>query len=181
MRRVVRGHEIPSNRVRTASEEEELAKLRQSVVLYELQGDLVFATAEKAHRTIVGGLDDVEYIVIDFRYVTSMDEPARAVLDTLAETLADAGRTVVTASNADHGIDAKLTRRVMSFLDHDAAIEWCEERLLQRLGSSDERRPHDPARGLRPARRPRRRRAHRDQGRRGDPRLRSGNRGVPGR
>jgi glutaminase len=131
VRRVVRGHEIPSNRVRTASEEEELVKLRQSVVLYELQGDLVFATAEKAHRTIVGGLDDVEYIVIDFRYVTSMDEPARAVLDTLAEMLADTGRTVVTASNPDVGIDANLTRRVMSFLDHDAAIEWCEERLLQ--------------------------------------------------
>ena len=131
VRRVVQGHEIPSNRVRTASEEEALAKLRQSVILYELQGDLVFATAEKAHRTIVDSLDDVEYIVIDFRYVTSMDAPARAVLDTLAETLAGSGRTVVTASNPDVGFDAKLARRVMSFLDHDAAIEWCEERLLQ--------------------------------------------------
>ena len=84
VRRVVRGHEIPSNRVRTASEEGSSAKLRQSVVLYELQGDLVFATAEKAHRTIVAGLDDVEFVVVDFRYVTSIDEPARAVLNTLA-------------------------------------------------------------------------------------------------
>ena len=80
-----------------------LVKLRQSVVLYELQGDLVFATAEKAHRTIVADLDDVEYIVIDFRYVTSIDEPHAEVLDTLAGTLADTGRTVVTASNADAG------------------------------------------------------------------------------
>ena len=54
-----------------------LAKLRPSVALYELQGDLVFATAEKAHRTIVADLDDVEYVVIDFRYVTSIDEPSR--------------------------------------------------------------------------------------------------------
>jgi glutaminase len=131
VRRVVRGEEIPSNRVRTASEEEALAKLRQSVVLYELQGDLVFATAEKVHRTIVAGLDDVEYIVIDFKYVTSMDAPARAVLDTLAETLAGTGRTVMTASNAEVGIDAQLTRRALSFPDHDAAIEWCEEQLLQ--------------------------------------------------
>ena len=53
------------------------------------------------------------------------------VLDTLAGTLADTGRTVMTASNADAGIDAKLSRRVMNFPDHDAAIEWCEEQLLR--------------------------------------------------
>jgi glutaminase len=131
VRRVVRGEEIPSNRVRAASEEEKLAKLRQSVVLYELQGDLVFATAEKVHRTIVAGLDDVEYILIDFKYVTSIDAPARSVLDTLADTLAGTGRIVMTAANADAGVDAQLSRRVMNFADHDAAIEWCEEQLLE--------------------------------------------------
>ncbi len=142
VRRVMRGHEIPSNRVRTAAEEEVLAALRPSVALYELQGDLVFATAEKAHRTIVADLDDVEYVVIDFRYVTSIDAPSRAVLDTLAETLAATGRTVVVASDPDVGIDAKLARKILTFLDHDAAIEWCEERLLH---AHDRSSDHDAA------------------------------------
>ena len=95
VRRVVRGDEIASNRVRTAAEDEVLAELRPTVALYELQGDLVFATAEKAHRTIVADLDDVDFVVLDFKYVTSIDEPALAVLNALAETLADSGRTVV--------------------------------------------------------------------------------------
>jgi glutaminase len=145
VRRVMRGHEIPSNRVRTAAEEEVLAELRPSVALYELQGDLVFATAEKAHRTIVADLDDVEYVVIDFRHVTSIDEPSRAVLNTLAETLAESGRTVVVASDPDVGVDAKLARRVLTFLDHDAAIEWCEERLLHAV---DRAAGHDAAASL---------------------------------
>jgi len=143
VRRVVRGDEIASNRVRTALEEEALAELRPSVALYELQGDLVFSTAEKAHRSIVADLADVEYVVIDFKYVTSIDEPALSVLNALAETLADSGRTVVAAStHPDVGVDAKLAPSVLAFIDHDAAIEWCEDRLLH---SSDQSVSHDRA------------------------------------
>ncbi len=131
IRRVVRGHEIASNRVRTTSEEEILAGLRPTLALYELQGDLVFATAEKAHRMIVEDLDDVEFVVLDFRYVSSIDEPALTVINALAGTIADSGRTVVAAStHPDVGVDAKLAPDVLTFVDHDAAIEWCEDQLL---------------------------------------------------
>ncbi len=131
VRRIVRGQEITSNRVRTAAEEDALAELRPTVALYELQGDLVFATAEKAHRTIVEDLDEINFVVLDFKYVTGIDQPALTVLNTLADTLADSGRTIVAAStHADVGIDAKLSPSVMTFVDHDAAIEWCEDRLL---------------------------------------------------
>ena len=132
VRRVVRGHEIASNRVRTTAQEEALAELRAAVALFELQGDLVFATAEKAHRTIVGNLDGIELVVVDFKNVTSVDEPALAVLNTLAETLELSGRTIFAAAT-DHevGLDAKLAPSVLTFLDTDAALEWCEDRLLQ--------------------------------------------------
>ena len=131
VRRVVRGHEIASNRVRTASEEEILAERREVMALFELQGDLLFATAEKVHRTIVAGLVGVDYLVVDFKYVTNIDEPALAVINALAETLADTGRTVVVAStHPEIGVDAKLSPAVLTFVDHDAAIEWCEDRLL---------------------------------------------------
>jgi len=131
VRRIVRGQEIASNRVRTAAEEDALTQLRPTVALYELQGDLVFATAEKAHRTIVADLGDIRFVVLDFKYVTGIDEPALAVLNALAETLADSGRTVVAAStHPDVGVDAKLAPSVSIFVDHDAAIEWCEDRLL---------------------------------------------------
>lgn len=132
VRRVVRGREIASNRVRTTAEEEALAGLRDAVALFELQGDLVFATAEKAYRTIVAGVDGVELVVVDFKNVTSTDEPALAVFNTLAETLELSGRTIVAASTEhDLGLDTKLAPSVSTFLDTDAALEWCEDRLLQ--------------------------------------------------
>jgi glutaminase len=132
VRRVVRGHEIASNRVRTSAEEEALAELRASVALFELQGDLVFATAEKAYRTIVAGIDGVDLVVVDFKNVTSIDEPALAVFNTLAATLEQSGRTIMAAStDHDVGLDAKLAPSVSTFLDTDAALEWCEDRLLR--------------------------------------------------
>ena len=132
VRRVVRGNEIASNRVRTTSEEEALSARRDAVALFELQGDLVFATAEKAYRTIVEGIDGVDLVVIDFKNVTSVDEPALTVFNTLAETLELSGRTIVAAStDHDVALGAKLAPSVLTFLDTDAALEWCEDRLLQ--------------------------------------------------
>jgi CRP-like cAMP-binding protein len=91
----------------------------------------VFATAEKAHREIVSALDEIDFVIIDFKYVTGIDPPAFAVLNSLAETLTASGRTIVAAStHTDVGIDAKLAPSVLMFLDHDAAVEWCEDRLL---------------------------------------------------
>jgi glutaminase len=129
VRRVVRGDEVASNRVRTVSEEEAIAARRRSIALYELQGDLFFATAEKVHRTVVADFDDVEFVVLDFRHVGHVDAPALAVINGLAETLEQAGRTVV-AVYVDPEIGAKLTASVSTFLDTDAALEWCEDRLL---------------------------------------------------
>jgi glutaminase len=130
VRRTLRGDEIASNRVRTISQEDSIAARRRSIGLYELQGDLFFATAEKVHRAIVDDLDDVEFVVIDFRHVGSFDEPAVAVLNQLAEKLVESGRTVVAVCEHDGGIGAKLTENAMSFLDADTALEWCEDRLL---------------------------------------------------
>lgn len=143
VRRVVRGNEIASNRVRTTSEEEALTELRAAVTLFELQGDLVFATAEKAHRTIVADLDNVDFVVLDFQNVTSIDEPALAVFNTLADTLADSGRTVAAASTEhDVGLDAKLVPSVMTFLDADGALEWCEDRLLRATDPAEPEEMH---------------------------------------
>jgi len=131
VRRIIRGDAISSNRVRNTAEEGALDDLRRVVALYELQGDLVFATAEKAHRAIVSSLEEIEFVVLDFRYVTSVDEPALAVLNVLTETLADSGRTIIAASaHTDAGTDAKLAPSVPRFVDHDAALEWCEDQLL---------------------------------------------------
>ena len=129
VRRTLRGDEIASSRVRTVSQDDALATRRRALGLYELQGELFFATAEKVHRTIAADIDDLELVVIDFTHVSGFDEPALAVLNRLAEELARSGRTVVAVCGSDGGIGSKL-QTAMSFLDADTALEWCEDRLL---------------------------------------------------
>ena len=129
VRRALRGDEIASSRVRTVSEDDALATRRRALGLYELQGELFFATAEKVHRTIAADIDDLELVVVDFTHVSGFDEPALAVLNRLAEELTGSGRTVVAVCGSDGGLGAKL-QTAMSFLDADTALEWCEDRLL---------------------------------------------------
>lgn len=129
VRRALRGDEIASSRVRTVSQEDALATRRRALGLYELQGELFFATAEKVHRTIAADIDDLELVIVDFTHVSGFDEPALAVLNRLAEELARSGRTAVAVCGSDGGIDSKL-QTAMSFLDADTALEWCEDRLL---------------------------------------------------
>jgi glutaminase len=131
VRRIVRGDEIRSNRVRSEAEEAALSGLRGAVVMFELQGDLVFATVEKAYRTIAAAIDGAEIVVVDFTYVTSIDEPGLAALNALAESLTESGRTIVAVSpHPSAGIDASPAPSVLTFVDGDAAVEWCEDRLL---------------------------------------------------
>ena len=81
VRRTLRGDEIGSNRVRTMSQEDAIAARRRAIGLFELQGDLFFATAEKVHRAVVADLEGLEFVVVDFTHVSSFDEPSVAVLN----------------------------------------------------------------------------------------------------
>jgi glutaminase len=98
-------------------------------VCYELQGDLYFATAEKAHRTIVDTLEDAEFVVLDFRHVGHVDSTARAVINRLAEALGRTGRTVV-GVQVESDPTLALVPTIATFVDADAALEWCEDALL---------------------------------------------------
>jgi glutaminase len=137
VRRVGRGDEFRSNRVRTLADEEAIAAQRSRIALFELQGAISFSTAEKAHREIAARLDGVDYVVIDLTRVPSFDEPALGVLNRLAEALTDSGRAVLAVlGDADERTSAKLAPTAMSFLDVDAALEWCEDRLLETVGGA---------------------------------------------
>ena len=132
VRRIRRGNEIASNRVRAEPEEALLAQLRVSLACFELQGDLVFASVEKAHRAIASAVDGVDIVVVDLTYVTGIDAPARAALNALAESLTASGRTpVAVAPHPAAGIDAELVPDVLTFIDCDTALEWCEDRMLR--------------------------------------------------
>jgi glutaminase len=135
VRRSYRCEETRSNRVRTPAQYEALSTLCRSVVVFELQGELFFSSAERLYRSVMEELADATHVIFDCRRVGAVDDAAISVLGALREQLDEQGcPLLVTDVNSDHRL-AVLTER--AFSDTDAALEWCEEVMLASIGLSD--------------------------------------------
>ena len=128
---------VRSNRHRPTVEYDALARLGDAVAVLELQGDLFFGSTELLYRRVLDGLDGVEYVVLDFRRVTGVDQaartdprpaPARAATTPAARW---SSRTA-TPREASNQLVPRWTRR---FADIDSALEWCENELLAAAGA----------------------------------------------
>jgi glutaminase len=145
IRREYRGDVVHSNRLRTPDEREVLARQGDKVAVLEAQGALFFGSTEQLLRRITQLAADARYVVVDFKRVHLADASAHKLIARAARSIADSGAELVFASIADDGplgtlareLGAQEERRaVRIFCDTDAALEWCEDRLL--AGSSKE-------------------------------------------
>jgi glutaminase len=136
VRRSYRGDGVHSNRQRAESEADALATLGRAVAVFELQGDLFFGSTELLFRRVMDELDDVAYVVLDFRRVTGVDHAARTILDGLQRALYESGRTLLTAhgERGREGSSQYSPRFTRRFVDVDSALEWCEDELLAGTG-----------------------------------------------
>jgi len=128
-----------SNRVRTHPEYELLASHADSIAVFELQGDLFFGSTERLFRAVVEDVDAVEAVdavVLDCKRVGNVDGAAASMLTSLAVALKEMECELVVADVGP--IDALRGIADREFADTDAALEWCENRLLRRLGSPPE-------------------------------------------
>jgi len=143
IRREYRGDLGHSNRLRTPDEREVLARQGDKVAVLEAQGALFFGSTEQLLRRIAQLAAETRYVVVDFKRVHLADASAHKLIARAARSIADSGAELVFASIADDGplgtlareLGAQEERRaVRIFSDTDAALEWCEDRLL--AGSS---------------------------------------------
>ena len=143
IRREYRGDLVHSNRLRTPDEREVLACEGDKVAVLEAQGALFFGSTEQLLRRIAQLAAETRYVVVDFKRVHLADASAHKLIARAARSIADSGAELVFASIADDGplgtlareLGAQEERRaVCIFSDTDAALEWCEDRLL--AGSS---------------------------------------------
>jgi glutaminase len=125
-----------SNRVRTASEYELLARHADAIAVFELQGDLFFGSTERLFRAVVDDVAAVDAVVLDCKRVGNVDGAAASMLTSLAVVLKEMECELVVADVGP--IDALRGIADREFADTDAALEWCENRLLERLGSPPE-------------------------------------------
>ena len=82
--------------------------------------------------------DDVELVVLDLRRTDQVSEVALRMLEASREGLAGAGRELVLIE-ADGSVSDALGKSaqqpVASFASRNAAVEYCENRLLERYGN----------------------------------------------
>jgi glutaminase len=142
-----------SNRVRTPEEYELLARHADSIVVFELQGDLFFGSSERLFRTVVDDLAGVDAVVLDCKRIGNLDGAAISMLSHLRAALRDVGCVLVMA-DAPVGVLEDIASH--SFPDTDTALEWCEDRILARRGTPVDSIPEELGaqellRGLTPA------------------------------
>jgi glutaminase len=131
VRRTYRGDEFRSNRQRPEHEERLLSERSHAIVVHELQGDLHFASTEIAFQTIVTNLEGVALVVLDLRRVGDVDSAAAGLLAALDATLGDAITLVLAHVGARaHQLVASVVAETPMLANVDAALEWCEDRLL---------------------------------------------------
>lgn len=139
VRREYRGGQVLSKRRRTPRELDRLREAGSSILVVELQGALFFGTAERLIRRLWQGVDELDYIILDFHRITASDAAARHLIGFLCSDMAKRLRRLICVG-VDHSRTPMLLREAISSLaqssdlqvqaDSDAALEWCENEIL---------------------------------------------------
>jgi SulP family sulfate permease len=131
-----------SRRVRPLAELGYLRSGGARKVVLSLQGPIYFGNVVDLAREVDSMADSVDYVVLDFRRVTSIDASAVATLDHLLHAAWAEGRTIFICSVAPDlrfmldDLPRPPSGQPLFFEDRDQALEWCEE---QRLAEVPER------------------------------------------
>jgi glutaminase len=134
--------ELRSKRRRSAAENRLLAEHGSEVRVFELQGDLHFATVEPVLHALVDDTRPLRYAVLDFKRVSDVDQAATRLLAALIGRCAARGQhlvlTRVRRGRLLAALDTELDPRTagaFSFQPQlDLGLEWCERRLLAAHG-----------------------------------------------
>src|SRR5262249_16768280 len=70
------GHELNPCRVRTPQESQALHVHGSRIKVYQLQGHLIFATAEVLVREVIEEIDSTDFLLFDLKRVLSINESA---------------------------------------------------------------------------------------------------------
>jgi glutaminase len=136
VRRAYHATTVRSKRNRSALPAEALRGDGERIAVFELQGDLFFATTEALSRAVEPALGTALYLVLDCRRVGYIDHGAFEVLADLVALAQARGAVAVLAEAGfileDDMVPASLVA-LRSFEDADSALEWCEDRLLEWL------------------------------------------------
>ena len=131
--------ELSSNRVRTPEESQVLHAVGAQIRIYQLQGDLTFASTEPVVRDVIEKIDDIQHLIVDLKCVLTINESACRLFYELLRKLSCLNKSVV-FTHAERlpllrqylrtKLGARCPELFRSLADNDLALEWCENRVL---------------------------------------------------
>lgn len=133
------GGQVRSKRSRTLRELEMLFRAGRRIRVIEAQDALFFGSTEKLLRRAAALAGEADYLILDVRHVVSADVAACKLLIRFVEMAREHGDRVLFAHLAPDGPLAALHARLGEALDdlsdtafptRDAALQWCEDRLI---------------------------------------------------
>ncbi|MEO7836282.1 MAG: glutaminase A [Acidimicrobiales bacterium] len=144
IRRHYRGDGVRSKKARRPVETEFLDREGAGVRVYELQGDLFFASVESLTRTTVADLVGAVFVILDCKRIGRVDRAGAGLFADLCRMITTAGPSVLVA-NLKEGSGAHTALVALIGVDSevgdvrlvgeiDSALQWCEDQLLQRGG-----------------------------------------------
>jgi len=136
---------MTSRRRRSPGEAEVLAVHGQRIRVYELQGELLFGSAESVTLEMLSALADVDYIIVDLKRLVSIDEASIRLLTDLCKPALEFGKRLF-FTDCTHlyrlekyfkrCVDATQAPGWLDFEDTDHALEWCENQLIAEVNTN---------------------------------------------
>ena len=128
----------PSRRRRARAAAERIQADGDAIVLHELHGDLGFSVAAAAARRILADAPTGGEVIVDVSRTSAIDLPGAAIVARLQAALGARGSRLHIVGAAAHPALDDLVRNTdaMSWAEADDALQWCEDRLLERVGMS---------------------------------------------
>jgi glutaminase len=128
-----------SRRRRNQQESEVLSNDGQRIRIYELQGELLFGSAEAISLDILSAFADVEFIVVDLRRVFALDNASTLIFCGVCDRAVEQGiRLLFTNCRHLYRFRRDVEKQTSStqepgwlrYDDTDHAVQWCEDQLI---------------------------------------------------
>lgn len=131
------GSSVSSKRFRTPRQKEILSRVAGRIRVIEVQGDVLFASAEALIRTALGYADLCDCLVLDLHRVTGCQPAAGTLIEgLLAGFVRDGMAVAVSSGDAVPGLaDGMSSLGSDAFIATDGldpALEWCENLMLKK-------------------------------------------------
>ena len=133
---------ICSNRVRDCRQITILNENKNVINVFELQGPIFFGSADRLAQVLEARMAAATYCILDMKQVTEIDSTGATILVRLHKSLRKTNKwLLISHINANHGLLQFLAISGVKqeipedyfFSNTDLAIEWAEDRLLEKF------------------------------------------------